>query len=235
MPAITQPRLRQLAALVVIIALVLGIPAGVVLASHQFSDVPSSNAFHSDIDALVDSGVTAGCGGGRYCPKANVTREQMAAFLNRLGALSSSQTPVVNATKLDGLDSNSFERSTSVISGTVDYGNVNARVLLDPRTGADVRSRTIGNSAIRIVNTDPSRSMQISGTITSYGNAPEGRSIVLAPGEVANFTYQTVQAHYLDLVIVSSGATAGGTDISRLSCAVTDIGGHAWVSCVLVG
>ena len=92
----------------VLVALMLGaaiaFPLGV-LASHQFSDVPNSNPYHADIDALVDSGVTSGCGGGKYCPSAFVTREQMAAFMNRLGALGAGKTPVVNAAKLDGLDS----------------------------------------------------------------------------------------------------------------------------------
>lgn len=81
---------------------------GVALASHQFSDVTTSNPFHADISALAESGVTSGCGNGKFCPKDYVTREQMAAFLNRLGALSSSKQPVVNANRLDGLDSTAF-------------------------------------------------------------------------------------------------------------------------------
>jgi hypothetical protein len=104
----------------VVFALLLGVtiafPLGVI-ASHQFSDVPDANPYHADIDALVDSGVTTGCGGGKYCPGAFVTREQMAAFMNRLGALQAGKTPVVNAATaetadtagdsdtLDGLDS----------------------------------------------------------------------------------------------------------------------------------
>ncbi|HEX2766163.1 MAG TPA: S-layer homology domain-containing protein [Candidatus Limnocylindria bacterium] len=86
--------------------MLLAFPLGV-LASHQFTDVPDSNPFHNDIDALVDSGVTSGCGGGKYCPSSNVTRGQMAAFLNRLGALGPGKTPVVNAAtsqKTDGWD-----------------------------------------------------------------------------------------------------------------------------------
>jgi hypothetical protein len=75
----------------------------------------------------VDSKVTSGCGGGNYCPTANVTREQMAAFLNRLGALGPGKTPVVNAktaqtaqtaadaNTLDGLDSTAFLRTTATI------------------------------------------------------------------------------------------------------------------------
>lgn len=84
------------AAVAVVLAAALAFPLGV-FAAHQFSDVPDSNPYHADIDALVDAGVTSGCGGGQYCPTQNVTREQMAAFLNRLGALQAGKTPVVNA------------------------------------------------------------------------------------------------------------------------------------------
>jgi hypothetical protein len=72
---------RRIAAVGVVMALVLG--TGVVLASHQFTDVPNSNEFHGDIDWLTDNGITAGCGGTKFCPEKNVTREQMAAFLHR--------------------------------------------------------------------------------------------------------------------------------------------------------
>lgn len=33
------------------------------------------------IEALVASGITAGCGGGDHCPDAPLTRRQMAVFL----------------------------------------------------------------------------------------------------------------------------------------------------------
>jgi hypothetical protein len=81
-----------------------------VVANHQFSDVPTADPFHGDIDAIADAGVTAGCGGGKYCPDAFVTREQMAAFLNRLGALGAGKAPVVNAAKLNGLTASSLVR-----------------------------------------------------------------------------------------------------------------------------
>jgi hypothetical protein len=47
-----------------------------------FSDVPVGNPFHRFVEALVDSGVTGGCGGGMYCPNGVVTRGQMAVFLS---------------------------------------------------------------------------------------------------------------------------------------------------------
>ena len=37
----------------------------------------------ADINGLAASGITTGCGGGRFCPTASVTRGQMAAFLYR--------------------------------------------------------------------------------------------------------------------------------------------------------
>lgn len=94
---------RRAAIVTFIAALVLALPVGV-LASHQFSDVPNSNPYHNDVDALVDSGVTSGCGGGKYCPDKSVTRGEMAAFMNRLGALGPGKTPVVNAATSNSTD-----------------------------------------------------------------------------------------------------------------------------------
>ncbi|MCC6619368.1 MAG: S-layer homology domain-containing protein [Chloroflexi bacterium] len=49
----------------------------------SFSDVPPGHPFAYDINRLATSGITSGCGGGRFCPNASVTRGQMAAFLQR--------------------------------------------------------------------------------------------------------------------------------------------------------
>ncbi len=46
-----------------------------------FSDVPTNHPFFQHIEALASSGITAGCGGGNYCPDAPLTRGQMAVFL----------------------------------------------------------------------------------------------------------------------------------------------------------
>ena len=75
-----------------------------VYASHQFTDVPNTNPFHADIDWLADAGVTKGCGGSSYCPKDNVTREQMAAFMRRLSGNDPGVAPSVNANQLDGFN-----------------------------------------------------------------------------------------------------------------------------------
>jgi S-layer family protein len=47
-----------------------------------FSDVPPSHDFFRFIEALARSGITAGCGGGNFCPDAPLTRGQMAVFLS---------------------------------------------------------------------------------------------------------------------------------------------------------
>ena len=46
-----------------------------------FPDVPCPGQFADWVEQLALEGVTAGCGGGDYCPLAPVTRAQMAVFL----------------------------------------------------------------------------------------------------------------------------------------------------------
>ncbi len=52
-----------------------------------FNDVPCSSPFSRWIEELVRRGITAGCGGGNYCPTTPVTRGQMAVFLTTTFAL----------------------------------------------------------------------------------------------------------------------------------------------------
>ena len=48
-----------------------------------FSDVPVSAFAAAWIERLAAEGITSGCGGGKYCPGAAVSRAQMAVFLLR--------------------------------------------------------------------------------------------------------------------------------------------------------
>jgi S-layer homology domain len=50
-------------------------------ASARFNDVPVSDPAFQFIEALASSGITAGCGGGNFCPDGFLTRRQMAVFL----------------------------------------------------------------------------------------------------------------------------------------------------------
>jgi glucose/arabinose dehydrogenase len=47
----------------------------------MFSDVPCSNPLAPWINEVARRGITAGCGGGNYCPSSQVTRSQMSVFL----------------------------------------------------------------------------------------------------------------------------------------------------------
>jgi len=49
--------------------------------SELFADVPASSGFCPWIEELSRQGITAGCGGGSFCPNSPVTRGQMSVFL----------------------------------------------------------------------------------------------------------------------------------------------------------
>ncbi len=62
-----------------------GGPSGVLTKGWfaNFIDVPQAHAFHAAVETMVRDGITAGCGGGNYCPDSPITRGQMAVFLLR--------------------------------------------------------------------------------------------------------------------------------------------------------
>jgi serine protease AprX len=57
------------------------VPAADALVSVDFLDVSPSEPFHLYVDTVARHGVTAGCGGGDYCPATPVRRDQIAVFL----------------------------------------------------------------------------------------------------------------------------------------------------------
>ena len=54
------------------------LPAG----TDYFSD-DGDSIHQDDINSIAAAGITFGCGGGRFCPRTPITREQMASFLVR--------------------------------------------------------------------------------------------------------------------------------------------------------
>ena len=56
-----------------------------------FNDVPVGAFAFQHIEALAASGITAGCGGGNFCPDTPLTRAQMAVFLAKALGLHSPQ------------------------------------------------------------------------------------------------------------------------------------------------
>jgi hypothetical protein len=49
----------------------------------MFSDVPCGERFARWVNELARRGITGGCGEGRFCPGAPVTRAQMALLVTR--------------------------------------------------------------------------------------------------------------------------------------------------------
>jgi hypothetical protein len=207
-------RLAKLAA-AVLVGVAIAFPLGV-LASHQFADVPTNSPFHTDIDAIADVGVTTGCGGGNFCPQDFVTREQMAAFMNRLGAIQAGKEPVVNADKVDGIDSGGFVHGAG--DAFIQNGNADLSNVVDPdenRTNLGsipgLGSFTVGGATL-----GPGEDCDITFTNSSGGslvvngaaNAPlaDGASIELAgtgvrPSGVSN----TFSIAALSAATVASG------------------------------
>jgi hypothetical protein len=60
--------------------------------SHDYFTDDSTSIFQNDINRLAASGITRGCGPTTYCPKATITREQMAAYLDRALGLPATST-----------------------------------------------------------------------------------------------------------------------------------------------
>ena len=72
----------RLAALTAVLAVAVAVPVSV-WANHQFNDVPTTHPFHDAISAVADAGITTGFPDGGFHPSAAVTRQAMAAFLER--------------------------------------------------------------------------------------------------------------------------------------------------------
>ena len=66
--------------------------------STGFADVPLSASYAPWVKQLAAEGVTAGCGGGNFCPQTVVNRAQMAIFLLRARHGSTYSPPAVGAT-----------------------------------------------------------------------------------------------------------------------------------------
>jgi len=63
-------------------------PTKVVTSWDNYFDDLYGSSFRDDIVWLAESGITKGCAAGKYCPTANVRRDEMASFLARALELS---------------------------------------------------------------------------------------------------------------------------------------------------
>lgn len=109
------------------------------IASHTFTDVPETNTFHEDIAWLADAGVTKGCNppaNTEYCPKDEVTREQMSAFMRRLA-----ENKVVDAATAVQADSATAADSATVADSATTADDADT---VDGADAADLRTTLEG-------------------------------------------------------------------------------------------
>ncbi len=78
---VSRRTIRLALALAVVVAVLA--PVAVIAAGGTFTDDDSS-IFEGNIEWMAANGITSGCGPGLYCPEDNVTRGEMAAFMERL-------------------------------------------------------------------------------------------------------------------------------------------------------
>ena len=200
------PSSRRLVGVAVVVA-ALAFPLGVV-ASHRFSDVPDTNTFHADIDAIADVGVTTGCSATEYCPKDYVTREQMAAFLNRLGALGPGKTPVVNADRVDGYQAANLTRLA--FNSTADAPDGSATVI-STAINAPSRGWLLVEGTVDLWNGSSAAAVSCTATIGS----------TFVPGAAA--TTEMGPTHPFDHCHVQGAIkTCGGTSTVNLNVSADD-------------
>ncbi len=89
-------RSRILSPLVLVLAsmMIAGVAVAALPPGGTFDD-DNGNIHESNIEAIAAAGITKGCNppyNDRYCPNSNVTRGQMAAFLNRALGLDAAST-----------------------------------------------------------------------------------------------------------------------------------------------
>jgi hypothetical protein len=89
----------------------------IVYQAASFGDVPSSSPFNKYVSALHARGITAGCGGGNYCPTVDVTRAQVAVFMTQILVDSANiPTPESGATGYaDVADNNPYRKFITYI------------------------------------------------------------------------------------------------------------------------
>lgn len=117
-----RPRRRRHLAPTLLLALFVAFVPLSLLAANPFNDLVPGSVHNGDIDAIYNVGVTTGCDPNvSYCPTANVTRQEMASFLARLGGLGG-HPPVANAATLQGYAPSGLVRVAQAL-GTNTTGN----------------------------------------------------------------------------------------------------------------
>jgi hypothetical protein len=185
----------------------------IVRASHLFSDVPTTAGYHDAVSWLATRAVTLGCGAGLYCPDDNVTRAQMALFMNRLGkTLSPTLVGVTGSGATLDLDSPAFLCQTGPVTPTYPQ-----RAKVD--VWFSLRASGLASARVRpYYSTDGGMNWL---EMTVFGAI--GRASASATGEwgfAADHDYLNVVAGtaYLFAILVDRDAAGGTADADEWGC-----------------
>ncbi len=96
-------RMRTVTLLVAVAALTAITTVAAMAGSSQFADVDAGATHEDGIGFMAETGVTAGCSPGFFCPQDDVTREQMATFMHRLSGQADGVDPSVDAATVQGM------------------------------------------------------------------------------------------------------------------------------------
>jgi hypothetical protein len=148
-------------------------------AADRFDDVTANSVHAGPIGEVADAGITAGCAIGRFCPRDEVTREQMASFLARSGTRSTFGTDITELTASNGFDgvaASVTARSAAATGGTSTvtlHGSVT--VYADSSDGGNVTACPCEVEAFIYRDSDeaqgPSGWTQLPGTFASSGRS----------------------------------------------------------------
>jgi S-layer homology domain len=214
-----RPRTRRLAISGALLALL--VPASV-LASHIFTDVPTTMSGHAAIEAVYDARITGGCTPTTYCPTAPVTREQMAIFLQRaLPRIAGSQDLVPLQLTADETEQNRVTLKVGGVSGGTQFVKADVSFTADvaDATGCPctiyvyITTSTGESSEGTIVGVDADGFE--SGNATLTFDAPTNGTVVIkatalidGPGDVSLFT---------DISAISGAFGSLGTDVATVA------------------
>lgn len=200
-----------------------------------FTDVLASSSFCSNIQWLHNRAITLGCAPNLYCPADFVRRDQMAAFLNRLGNIVHEQ------------GGNAF--GATAVLGTLDNHALdlranNARVMryepgaISPNligghpansASAGVRGATIAGGGVPASDSDPDFIDEAPNRVTdAYGTVGGGYANVAGDnaGVTLDAPFATVGGGRRNTAGAFGSTVAGGRENNALGVLSTIGGGH---------
>ena len=197
-----------------------------------FTDVPASDPFCANIQWIFNRGVTLGCATNQYCPANFVRRDQMAAFMNRLGDIVQAR---VTGTCAVGSYVRAIAADGTVTCGTDASGPANAYVQGGNVVAGDgILGTTSGGSALNLL-AGGLRTQRLEGTAISpnliggfAGNSVAGgvRGATIGGGGAAPGSDPDVGSEGPNLVTSRYATIGGGNDnVAGVGSAATIAGG----------